>query len=494
MSGLKGRVVCALVALVLVAPLAEAAPRKQEVDQYVTRFQQLRLFNGTLLVADEKGIILKKAYGSANFEWNVPNTPDTKFRIGSITKSFTATLILQLAAEGKLELDDPLSKHLPDYRKDTGDRVTLTHLLNHTSGIPNYTSAKSFLDDSRTPYSVSEFVKKACSGDLEFEPGTKYAYSNSGYFLLGAIIERLTGQTYARAVQQRIFGPLGMKDSGVDVTATVLPKRASGYEPAPGGYANAAYIDMSQPYAAGSLYSTVEDLYRWDRALYLDTLLPAPLKQKMFTPGLEHYGFGWTIQPLPLHDGKTEIPGIFHGGGINGFSSLLVRAPERKEVIILLDNTSRGSSLQEIAGGVLSILHGVPPRQPRAPISEVVLETLEKTSAAEAIATYRTLKKTKESQYDFSDTELNRVGYTLLRTGRVPEAIEFFKLNVEMFPTAANGYDSLGEAYAASGDKELALQNYRRALELNPKNANAVKALERLGQPTAPSPGSREMP
>ncbi|WNG59548.1 serine hydrolase [Archangium gephyra] len=485
MRWMNGRAVGALVALVLVAPLAEAASRKQEVDQYVTRFHQLRMFNGTLLVADENGIILKKAYGSANFEWNVPNTPDTKFRIGSITKSFTAMLILQLAAEGKLGLDDPLSKHLPDYRKDTGDRVTITHLLNHTSGIPSFTSARSFKDDARDPYGVSEFVQKACSGDLEFEPGTKYSYNNSGYFLLGAIIERLTGQTYAQALQQRIFGPLGMKDSGFDVSATVLPKRASGYEPVPGGYANASYIDMSLPYAAGSLYSTVEDLYRWDRALYLDTLLPAPLKEKMFTPGLEHYGFGWSIHPLRLHDGKTVTPGIFHSGGINGFNTILVRAPERKEVVILLDNTSRGGSLQELSGGVLSILHGVAPRQARAPIGDVVMETLEKRSAAEAIATYRTLKKTKEAQYDFSEPELNRVGYRLMSSGRVPEAIEFFKLNVEMFPAAANCYDSLGEAYEASGDKELAIQNYRRALELDPTNENAVNVLKRLEAPSA---------
>ncbi len=481
----RGRFVWALVALVLVAPLAEAASRKQEVDRYVSRFHQLRLFNGALLVADENGVVLKKAYGSANFEWNVPNTPDTKFRIGSITKSFTAMVILQLAAEGKLQLDDPLSKHLPDYRKDTGERVTITHLLNHTSGIPSYTSAEAFRADSRNPYGVAEFVKKACSGDLAFEPGTKYAYNNSGYYLLGAIIEKLTGQTYAQAVQQRIFGPLGMKDSGFDVSATVLPRRASGYEPVPGGYANAPYLDMSQPYAAGSLYSTVEDLYRWDRALYLDTLLPAPLKQKMFTPGLEHYGFGWTIHSLRLHDGKTETPGIFHSGGINGFSTLLVRAPGRKEVVILLDNTSRGGSLQEIASGVLSILHGVTPRPAREPIGEVMLATLEKSSAAEAIATYRALKKTKEAQYDFAESELNRAGYRLLRAGRVQEAIELFKLNVEAFPTAANCYDSLGEAYAASGNKELAIQNYRRSLELDPKNGNAVKVLQRLEQPAA---------
>ncbi|WP_426750561.1 serine hydrolase [Myxococcus sp. Y35] len=484
MHWLRAGVVSAFVALFLVAPLAEAASKKQELERYIRRFHEQGMFNGTVLVANESGILLKKGYGSANFEWKVPNTPDTKFRIGSITKSFTATVILQLVAEGKLQLDDPITQHLPDYRKDTGDRVTITHLLNHTSGIPSFTSAPEYRDNHRTPYSVAEFVKKSCSGDLEFEPGTKFAYNNSGYYLLGAIIEKLTGQTYAEAVQARILGPLGMKDSGYDVTATVLPKRASGYEPAPGGLVNADYIDMGQPYAAGSLYSTVEDLYRWDRAFYGDTLMPAALKQKMLTPGLQHYGFGWAIAPLKLHDDKTSIQGILHSGGINGFASILVRAPERKEVVILLDNTSRGS-LQEIAGGVLSILHGIPPRPARRPIGTVMLEALDKGSSAKAIATYRTLKKTKASEYDFSESQLNTVGYQLLRVGRVADAIEVFKLNVEMFPTGANCYDSLGEAYAASGDKARAIENYRKSLELDPKNENAVKQLKQLEQPEA---------
>lgn len=482
MSWLSGRITYALVAMVLMAPLAEAANRKQEVDRYITGFHQKGLFNGTVLVANEGGILLKKGYGSADLEWKVPNTPDTKFRIGSITKSFTAAVILQLVAEGKLQLDDSITKHLPDYRKDTGERVTITHLLNHTSGIPSYTSAPDFRTDSIKPFGVAEFVKKSCSGDLEFEPGTKFAYNNSGYYLLGAIIEKLTGQTYAQAVQARIFGPLSMKDSGYDVTATVLPKRASGYAPGPGGYVNADYLDMGNPYAAGSLYSTVEDLYRWDRAFYGDRLVPAELKQKMLTPGLQHYGFGWTIAPVQLHDGKTKLPGVFHGGGINGFSALLVRVPERKETVILLDNMSHGG-LQEIAAGVVSILHGIAPRQARMPIGTVMMESLAKGSAAEAIAHYRTLKKTKEAQYDFSDAQLNMVGYHLLRGGRVADAIEVFKLNVEMFPQEGNCYDSLGEAYAAHGDKEQAITHYRKSLELDPKNDNAVKVLKELEQP-----------
>ncbi|MFP2909205.1 serine hydrolase [Pyxidicoccus sp. 3LFB2] len=486
MNGIKAGILCVLMAWVWFCPTASAATKQQEVDRLVTKFHQLRQFNGAVLVADEKGVILKKGYGSANFEWQVPHAPDTKFRLGSITKQFTAMLIMQLVAEGKLSLDDKVTKHLPDYRKDTGDRITVAQLLHHTAGLPNYTAAPGFMqNESRNPYTVAEFVKKACSGDLEFEPGSKMAYSNSGYFVLGAIVEKLTGQTYAQALQQRIFEPLGMKSSGYDVSATVLPKRASGYKPTPTGYTNADYLDMSIPYAAGSMYSTVEDLYRWDRALYLDTLLPAALKQRMFTPALNDYALGWGTRPFKLHDGKTELAGVSHSGGINGFSTLIVRAPERKEVVILLDNTSRGGSLEELATGVLSILHGISPRQPRAPIGEVVLATLEKSPVAEAIARYRTLKATQAAAYDFSERELNEVGYHLLRSGRVADAIEVFKLNVEMFPAEANTYDSLGEAYLASGNTELATFNYRKSVELNPANTHAVQVLEKLNKPAA---------
>ena len=202
-------------------------------------------------------------------EWKIPNDAETKFRLGSLTKQFTSTLILQLVEQGKIKLDGKITDYLPDYRKDTGDRVTIHQLLNHTSGIPSYTDQPGFLQDvSRNPYTVADFVKKYTSGSLEFEPGSKFSYNNSGYFLLGAIIEKLTGKTYAEAVRDNIFVPLGMKNSGYDMPSPLIPKRASGYAKTPAGYVNAAYLDMSIPYAAGSLYSTVEDLYIWDQALY----------------------------------------------------------------------------------------------------------------------------------------------------------------------------------------------------------------------------------
>ncbi|XXF75909.1 serine hydrolase [Myxococcaceae bacterium GXIMD 01537] len=478
------RVVAGLALLLVVSPAA-AADRKAAMERLAANYQQLRQFNGSVLVADEKGVILKKGYGFANAEWQALATPDTKFRIGSITKQFTATLILQLVAEGKVGLDDPLTKYLPDYRKDTGSRVTVTHLLNHTSGIPSYTSNPDFMSKvSRNPYPVAEFVKQFTSGDLEFEPGAKFAYNNSGYFLLGAIIEKVTGKPYAQVLKERIFDPVGMKNTGFDVSATVLPKRASGYDRTPDGYANAPYLDMGLPYSAGSMYSTVEDLYLWDRALYKDTLLPAALKQRMFTPGMNDYAFGWSVRAVNLDDGKTQVATQSHGGGINGFASYLSRAMEKREVVIVLSNVAQ-SNVQDLASGFLSILHGVEPNPVRRSIGEVLEAVLAKGSATDAIAMYRSLKAQKPAEYKFTAGELNRLGYRLMAQGRLPDAIEIFKLNAEMYPKDWNIYDSLGEAYLANGNKAQAAENYRRSLELAPENTNAVKVLKQLEAPEA---------
>jgi CubicO group peptidase (beta-lactamase class C family) len=476
--------------LVFATPLL-AATKAERIDALLRQYNALRQFNGSALVADANGVILKKGYGYANFEWQIPNTTDTRFRLGSITKQFTSMVIMQLVAEGKLELDEKITTYLPDYRKDTGDRVTITQLLNHTSGIPSYTSQPGFFaNKSRNPYEVAAFVKELASGDLEFEPGSKFVYNNSGYFLLGAIIEKVTGKPYAQVLQERIFDPLGMKASGYDLAAPIIPKRASGYQLSGSGYVNAPYLDMTIPYAAGSLYSTVEDLYLWDRALYTDKLLGDELKAKLFTPGLQDYGFGWSIRNRKLDDEKTEVRTIAHGGGINGFNTTLVRVPERKELVVLLDNTSRGDKLDDLATGILGILHDIEPNPPRKSLVEELQSTMKDGDGAAIVARYRELRKQKPNEFDFREQELNTLGYQLLQRGRVDDAIAVFKLNVEMYPAASNPYDSLAEAYAAKGEKALAIANYKKSLELDPKNDNARTWIERLEKPADAGEGS----
>jgi len=470
--------------LLMVAVQVAAATKAEQIDTLLTKASELRQFNGTVLVADASGVIFKKGYGYANFEWQIPNAPDVRFRLGSITKQFTSMAVMQLVAEGKLALDRKITDYLPDYRKDTGDRITITHLLNHTSGIPSYTSQPGFFAEvSRDPYTVADFVKKHASGDLEFEPGSKWAYNNSGYFILGAIVEKVTGKPYAEVLQERIFTPLGMKASGYDLARPVIARRASGYQYAGGTYVNAPYLDMTIPYAAGSLYSTVEDLYLWDRALYTDQLLREDLKKQLFTPTLQNYGFGWSIANKKLDDEKTEVGTIGHNGGIHGFNTVLLRVPEKKELVVLLDNTSRGDTLDSLAASIVSVLHGIEPRQPRKLVAD---ELQESTNAAAIVAKYREMRKAGSNAYNFRESDLNNIGYALLSQGKVDDAIEVFKLNVEMYPQAFNPYDSLAEAYAVKGEKELAIANYRKSYELNAENKNALTAIERLEKPAAP--------
>jgi CubicO group peptidase (beta-lactamase class C family) len=338
--------VASIVALVIAPALSSAQhhnlePPVSKIDQIMQARAAAGDFNGSVLVAREGHILYEHGFGFANIEWKIPNDVQTKFEIGSMTKQFTALLILQLVNEGRIKLDGHVSDYLPYYRKDAGDRITISELLDHTSGVPNFLSLPGFLGGpaSRTSYGVKEFVDKYCSGDLQFEPGTKFEYSNSGYFLLGAILEQISGTSYEQLLQDRIFTPLGMKDSGYAHSETVLPRRAAGYERSTTGFKNARYYDMSIPFAAGALYSTVEDLYLWDQALYGERLLPAHLRDLLFKPNLEDYGYGWGIlvpKPGSPYAGES-IP--MHGGAIFGFQSLIQRIPKHRELIVLLDNT-----------------------------------------------------------------------------------------------------------------------------------------------------------
>ncbi|NNE67589.1 MAG: serine hydrolase [Pyrinomonadaceae bacterium] len=462
------------------ATAAIAQDKAAKIEEMVKKYQEYGQFNGAVLVAENGKVIHKKGYGMANMEWGIAVSPDTKFRIGSVTKQFTAAIILQLVDEGKIKLDAKMTEYLPKYRKETGDKVTIHHLLNHTSGIPSYTNGVFFREHSRDPYTVDEFVEKFTQGDLEFEPGSKFRYNNSGYFLLGAIIEKVTGNSYADELKKRILDPLGMKNTGYDTSSPLIKNRAQGYDKVPGGYRNAAYLDMGLPYAAGSMYSTVEDLYTWDQALYTDKVLSAESKAKMFTPGLQNYGYGFSIrdQKIGKTDKTTKI--IAHGGGINGFNCLLTRLVDGKHLIVILDNVSQGQYHNAMTRNVINILNGLPYDSPKMSIAEALHDTANKQGGAAAVAQYRKFKQDDPEKYDFSENELNNLGYQLLGAGKTKDAIEIFKLNIEMFPKAFNPYDSLGEAYLKAGDKINALANYKKSVELNPDHVGGKAAIAKI--------------
>jgi CubicO group peptidase (beta-lactamase class C family) len=318
------------------APLDPAALEKQ-VDELLDAHAKVNGFSGTVLLASGGKPLVAKGYGYANVEWQIPNTTKTKFRIGSMTKQFTSMLIMQLRERGKVKLEDSVCVYVAPC-PDAWKPVTIHHLLTHTSGIPAYTGIASWRETNMVPKTVDQIVAIFRDRPLQWTPGEKYAYNNSGYYLLGIVIEKAAGKKYEQALQEMILTPLGLADTGYDWSATIIPRRASGYTDRGAAMMNAPALDMQQPYAAGAMYSTVEDLLKWDQALYTETLLPEAAKQLMWTPFRDNYAYGWIIgEPTPAVFGGYKR--IVHSGGINGFSSVIVRLPDPR-VTAIVRNTS----------------------------------------------------------------------------------------------------------------------------------------------------------
>lgn len=455
----------------------QAQYKSQKIEELVNKYHEYNQFTGSVLVAENGNVIYKKGIGLANIEWNISNEPDTKFRLGSITKQFTSMIIMQLVEKGKIKLDDKLSEYVQYYRKDQGDKITIHHLLTHTSGIPNYTNDPKFMKEtSRDPYGVKEFIEKFCSGDIEFEPGTKWNYSNSGYFILGAVIEQVTSKPYETVLKENIIEPLGMNSTGYDHNQEIIYKRASGYQKTFSTIENAPYLDMSLPYSAGSMYSTVEDLYKWDQALYTDKLLSNDYKDIMFKPFLENYAYGWGVMDLQIGDSKKKV--ISHSGGINGFNTIIVRFVEDRHLIVLLSNVlppNLGSLYKSIA----SILYNQSYEMPKKSLAELLAKDIESKGIENSIKEFNTLKENRK-EYQVNENEMNQLGYMLLGSNNIKEAIEVFKLNTEIFPESFNVWDSFAEAFMISGDKENAIKYYKKSLELNPDSQNGKDALKKL--------------
>lgn len=310
------------------------------------------------LVAEKGNIIYKKAFGMASIELDVPMKSDMVFRLGSISKQFTAICILQLMEKGKLNLQDKITTHVPSYPPH-GAKITIEHLLTHTSGIVNITAMKSFSDIKRKDLKTEEIIDFFKNEPLEFEPGSKWSYSNSGYILLGYIVEKVSGLPYGQYLEENIFKPCEMTSSSLDNDTKIIKNRAAGYAKNDKEIINAQYISMTIPHGAGGIVSTVEDLYRWNRALVSYKLVTKVTLEKAFKRyrlpnGKEtDYGYGWLLRNIQGH------PTVEHGGGIEGFLTSSIYLP-KEDVFVAVFSNSTGQSPEFVAAKLAAIAIGKP--------------------------------------------------------------------------------------------------------------------------------------
>ncbi len=372
---------CALLVLLLAAALPAAAAKPaapaQEIDALLAKAIPADGPGVAVIAVKDGKTVFRKAYGMANLELGVPLVPDSVFRLGSITKQFTAVAVLMLAEEGKLSLSDPITKYLSGYPMH-GHVITVEHLLTHTSGIRSYTGLPGYMTGPkiRADLTTAELVEVFSKEPMDFAPGAEWRYNNSGYVLLGAILEKVSGKPYGELLAERIFRPLGMTSTRVGDEGPILAKRAAGYTRDGETVANARFLSMTQPHAAGALVSTVDDLALWDAALYTEKLVKKESLEKAWTPAVTRdgkptrYGYGFGVSTL------RGARSIEHGGGINGFSTYAVRLPDEKVYVAVLANSDGPAADPGTLGKeIAAIVIGKPfPARVPVPVDPKLLE------------------------------------------------------------------------------------------------------------------------
>jgi len=367
----------------------------QAIDQYLNEKFKADEPGGSVLVVHNGKTILRKGYGVANLNPKTPVAPEMVFRIGSITKQFTSAAILKLSEQGKINLQDEITKYLPDYPTQ-GKKITIEHLLTHTSGIKSYTSLPVLMakETKAKPVAVQEVINVFKDQPMDFNPGDSYLYNNSGYFLLGAIVEKVSGTTWSDYVQKNFFKPLKMTSTFTDDKN--IPNAAIGYTKTT-EYVQADYVHPSLPFAAGAIFSTVDDLWKWNEAIFSNKVIKKESLEKAWTPltlnsGVKQsYGYGWQLAKL---DNKKVIA---HGGAIDGFLSYALYVPETKIFVVVLCN-SMSSPTEEITYRVASLATGIEEKEP----SVVVLS---EKQLAEYTGVYR-IKEGDERMISREGTQL----------------------------------------------------------------------------------------
>lgn len=473
------RKIILLACIILTGQILPAQSKKDKLLAVMKTYHDYNMFDGAVLVAEDGKVIYKDAFGLANREWNIPNTTETKFMIGSISKPLTATLMLILVQKGLVNLDSKVEDYLPEFKNKPTAKVTIRQLLSHTSGMPNYDIIKDFFPKiSRQSFTREEYVKVYADSALAFEPGSRYMYSSWGYFTLGYIIEKVTGKSYEQAMKDEIFDKIQMKNSGSYLHTRIIPQRASGYDYGLDDYSSADFRDQSNTMGTGDIYATVEDLYKFHIALTNNTLLNKELTDQMFTPGMRPagYGFGWFNQNF-RYTATDSVKANYHLGSTEGFIAFYLRIPETNSMVVILCN-SAPTDFFGIVKNLIKVLYNKPVVL-KAPVHKKMEPYITKYGAARAVAEYNKMKSDTANYY-IDWLQMYYLSEKLYSLKRYEDARIIAENNVQEFPDKDFVALSLANIYLALNRKEDAIKFYKKTLELNPISEEAKNRLKEL--------------
>ena len=452
-------------------PSSVARDFSSEMDRVMNHFTKLEFFSGVVLVAQEGKVLYAKAFGDANKDFHIPNTLHTPFELGSISKLFTGIAVMQLVEKGKIALDDPVQKHLPDF--PFGDKITILHLLTHTSGLPDWSSHRRYRSIWTQVKTIDQMKSLVFGQKLKHEsPGEKFIYNSSGFILMGAILERIYGKSFAAVIKDTILDPLGMTETTVANPENVVENRATGYVKSSTGRFSTNVYWLPPFVASAGIQSTAGDMLKLDQALYGDKLLSQETQEQMYKPFIDkNWGILWRLGEA--HGSRIA----WHGGETTGVSAMFRRYLEDKYTLIILSNYHRAG--RPLTWVVEPLLFGDEYELPKPTLSEYLFRKMTEKGIKETLQDFDNLVK-KEGYTVESDNDLNGFGYELMGEERMDMALEIFKLNCRLFPDEANTYDSLAEAFLKIGNLEAALTNYEKALELDPKLASAKIGISKI--------------
>ncbi|MBK7121693.1 MAG: class A beta-lactamase-related serine hydrolase [Chitinophagaceae bacterium] len=456
-----------------------AQGKKERLHEMMKTFHKYNMFDGAVLVAENGKVIYKEGFGLANREWNIPNSTDTKFMIGSISKPLTATLILILVQKGLVDLNKTIDDYLTEFKNKPAAKVTIRQLLNHTSGIPNYDIIKDFFPRiSRQSFSREDYVKVYSDSALAFKPGSRYMYSSWGYYTLGYIIEKVSGKSYEQAMKDEIFNKINMHNSGSYLHTQIVPKRASGYDYGFGNYIGADFRDQSNTMGTGDIYTTVEDLFTFHMAIANNSLLNKELTKEMFTPGIRpaRYGYGWFNQNF-RYTSTDSVSANYHLGSTEGFIAFFIRIPETNSMAVILCN-SAPTDFFGIIKNLLKVLYNKPVEL-KEPIHKKMETIIAASNAENAVIAYKKMKT--DTAHFYADwLQLYYLGEKLLSLKRYNDAKIIAENNVLEFPERDFINLSIANIYLALNRKEDAVKFYRKTLQLNPESEEAKNRLKEL--------------